>query len=88
MIACVLPSFTHHATSLCIHKHTQALVPEPDLSGLLLTERRGQDGRKVHIDQGSIPLLNSVLWSGLLTALSLALHNFPGALVWRFEGCG
>jgi zinc transporter ZupT len=58
------------------------LLPEPDLSRLLLAaERRDGDGRKVHIDQGSIPLLNSVLWSGLLTAVSLALHNFPGAFL-------
>lgn len=62
-------------------------MPEPDLSGLLMEERRGEDGRKIYIDQGSIPLLNSVLWSGLLTALSLGLHNFPGACVralWHF----
>lgn len=57
----------------------QALIPEPDLSGILTAERRGEGGRKVaYVDQGSIPLLNSVLWSGLLTAASLALHNFPG----------
>lgn len=67
------PLFTYICT-------TQALVPEPDLSRLLMAERQGENGRKAHIDPGSIPLLNSVLWSGLLTAFSLALHNFPGAL--------
>ena len=59
------------------HPTTQALIPEPDLSRLIVAER-WEDGRKVHIDNGSIPLLNSVLWGGLLTAFSLALHNFPG----------
>ena len=54
----------------------QALIPEPDLR--LIVAERWEDGRKVHVDNGSIPLLNSVLWSGLLTAFSLALHNFPG----------
>lgn len=58
---------------------SQALIPEPDLSSILTAERSSENGRKAaYVDQGSIPLLNSVLWSGLLTAASLALHNFPG----------